>query len=927
MTKMKRIFFLLILLSSLSLFSQTVENNRLDSLMILTTKYSGSQLVDVFIEIAELQGSHNAVQAHQSADEAIRLANQIKYTKGIGKAYLVKGTICNFNNNPITSLQNYKKAKEIFLETNDASELASAYIGIAESYAQQALFDRAGEEYNKAILIFEDLGDYKSLADAFYKSGTNFNMVDDYYKALIAFQNAEKYYELINDIYNFNITKNSIGIVWYHLGNFKEALKAWTEYENAMREIEDWGRVSVALSNKGLIYNQWAEYNEALSTFSEALELAERAGKTSTIAGIYNSMGNAFHFSGNFEKSFEYYHKSVELGEKLDSKQTVSIGLHNIGELHLNLGNADSALFYVEKSLQIEKTLSNRVGIAETMATMGKIYLALKKNSLAFSFFKQAEEVFNEVDNISGLADIYQKYGQAYADIGNDSLTVYYLNKSTEIAEEIDLKKMQFENHLFLSQYFEKEKDYKNALLHQKLYHQLNDSIFNQKTLNRTAYLTIKLEKEAQDKELIEMQHEQEKINYQNKIKSFLSYSVSVILLILAISFYLRFSANKKYGIRLNKQYQKVLESEEKIKALIDASHDIVLLIDRQGLIASANSKAELILHKGNHLNGFDFNEVILPLFKDQFKPHTARVLNLKKSHSFSLVSNAQRSCEITISPVFNDNTEVSGLAIYMQDVTDILIARNEKKKLENQLFQIQKLESVGTMAGGIAHDFNNYLGTILGYSSMGYDDTEEGTALRRYFNQIITASKSAQHTVQKILTFSRKDESRKEIVLNLVNVLVETIEMIESTKPKEVEIVSDFSSKSIEILGDPVEIQQVFINLFNNAFHAMEGVEKALLKCKIGTTIFKDEHVSFLQNFKSNNLACISVSDNGMGMSDQILNRVFEPFFTTKNVGSGTGLGLSVVHGIIKNHYGELFVESILGKGTTFYIYLPAVL
>ncbi len=923
---MKRIFILLILLNSLSLFSQTVENNRLDSLMVLTTKYSGSQLVDVFIEIAELQGAHNQEQAHQSADEAIRLANQIKYPKGKGKAYLVKGTICNFTNNPITSLRHFKKAKEIFLETNDASELASAYVGIADSYAQQALFDTASEEYKKAILIFEDIGDYKSLANAFYKSGTNFNMVDDYYKALISFQNAEKYYEAINDLYGLNITKNSIGIVWFYLGNFKEALKVWTEYENAMREIEDWGRVSAALSNKGLIYNQWAEYNEALSTFSEALELAERAGQTSNIAGIYNSMGNAFHFSGNYEKSFEYYHKSVELGEKLDSKQTISIGLHNIGELHLNLGNTDSALYYVEKSLQIENTLFNKVGIAETKATMGEIYLALKKKSLAFSFLKQAEEVFNEVDNIRGLADIYQKYGQAYADIGNDSLTVYYLNRSNEIAEEIDLKKLQFENHLFLSNYFEKDKDYKKALLHQKLYHQLNDSIFNQKTLDKTAYLTIKLEKEAQDNELIEMQHAQEKINYQNKIRIYLSSFVSLLLFVLAIFIYLRFLANRRAARRLNKEYQKVLESEEKIKALIDASHDMVLLIDRQGKIASANSKAELMLHKSNSLNGFDFNEVFHPHFKDQFKPHIAIVLNLKKSHSFSLGSIDQKSYEITINPVFKDNTDVSGLAMYMQDVTDILIARNEKKKLENQLFQMQKLESIGTMAGGIAHDFNNYLGTILGYSSMGYDDTEEGTAIRRYFNQIITASKSAQHTVQKILTFSRKDETKKEIIVNLVRVALETIEMIESTKPKEVQTVSDFSSTSVEIMGDSVEIQQVFINLFNNAFQALEGVEKAMLECKIGTVVFKNEHKSLLQNLKSNKLACISVSDNGMGMSEQVLNRVFEPFFTTKNVGSGTGLGLSVVHGIIKNHHGELFVESILGKGTTFYIYLPAV-
>lgn len=923
---MKRTLIVLFFSFSFSLFAQTEVKNDLDSLLSLTGQYRGNKLVDLYLEIAKSQGVENNEQAHRSADEAIRLATQIKYPEGIGKAYLTKGQICNLNNSSFKSIEYFEEAKKIFFQLEDREQLAQVSMGLAESYALQGSFDKANMAYADAISFFDYIGDYKSLANAYYKSGTTYNMVDDYQNALISFKKSVEFYEMAKDAYGLHRSENAIARVYYYLGDFKGAFEYWTKYENAMREIEDWRQVSASLTNKGLIYNHWAVYDEALAVFAEALDLADKSGNNSTTANIYNSMGNAFQYSGNIEKSFEYYRKSFVLGKETDSKQTISIALHNIGELHMNLGNADSALYYVQKSLQIENTLFDNRGIAETKATLGKVYIALKKYHLAFSFFEQAEEAFNATDNISGLADIYQKYGQAYVDTGNDSLAIYYFSKSTEIAKNLDMKKMEMENHKFLAEYYESIKKYGKALIHQKTFHQINDSIFTQLAIDKTVINTIKLEKEAQGKELAELQHAQEVVNYKNKIEGYIAYFIVLILFILAVSLYLRYSTNKRATIRLNDQYQMVLESEEKIKALIDASHDIVFLVDRKGQIVSANARAEEALRKGNQLVGYNFKEIVQPFFQDQFDEHIARILNKKISAEFSLISTAKRNYDITISPIFKHGIEVSGLAVYMQDVTEILASQSEKKKLEEQLFQVQKLESVGTMAGGVAHDFNNYLGTILGYSSMGYDDSSEGTPAKRYFNQIMTASKSAQHTVKKILTFSRKSESNKLDRVNLVDVAKEAATMIESTKPKEIELKTNLSVGSVEILGDSIEMQQVFINLFNNAFHAMEGAKQGHLQCNISNSLFEEKHKSVIKNFTTKNIAGIRISDDGMGMTDQTTKRIFEPFFTTKNVGKGTGLGLSVVHGIIKNHQGELFVESTLGKGSTFYIYLPAI-
>jgi PAS domain S-box-containing protein len=906
--------------------SQAQENKRMDSLLDLTSKYSGTKLVDVFIELAKMQGESDKTQALQTADEAIRLAQQIKYTRGAGLAFIAKGNICIANNSPQSGIAFFEEAKKIFKNIDSKSDYGKACLGVGESFAKQGLFDEATKSYQEAIGYFDYIGDYKLLASTYYKTGTNYNMQGDYPKAFVNFSKSHEFSELIKDSIGIGIAINSMGIVKYNTGDYKDAFQAWSEYEKIMNKLRLWHNMSSAVYNKGIVYMYWAAYDDALASFDEALALELKSGNNSNIAGIYNSMGNVFQNSGKSEKAFEYYRKSVSFSEKTDSKSNIAVGLHNIGDLHLHLGNADSALYYVQKSYQIENTLFNKVGIAETKATLGNIYIALKKYPVAFSYFDQAELVFIEVGFKNGLADVYKKYGHAYADIGNDSLAIKYIRRSNEVAKEIGLNQVQIENLQFLSTLFERNKQYKEALQYQKDFQRINDSVFNQLSLDKTAYLSIKLEKEAQESKYAQLQHAQEVANYENKFKDYITYFISIFLIVVALFFYSRYRTNKRTNTHLNNQYQIVLESEEKIKALLNSSHDTVLLIDNEGVILAANSKAETILKQGEQLIGLNFFSIAESLFGNQLAYPISIVSKLKKSRNFAISSKTDRNYEVNISPIFKQGIEVSGLAIFIQDVTDILASRVEKMELEKQIFQMQKLESIGTMAGGVAHDFNNYLGTILGYSSMGFEDSQDDSNSKRYFHQIMAASKAAQHTVKKILTFSRNDQERKLNRVNLVEVAKESLEMLDSMRPLNTRLQLNFAPESIEILGNEVELQQVFINLFTNAFHAMEFEEKAFLECTIGNSLFEEKHKTNIQNLKSNNIAGICVKDNGMGMNEKVLNRIFEPFFTTKDVGKGTGLGLSIVHGIINNHKGVLVVESTVGKGTEFYIYLPLI-
>ncbi|MBN1650152.1 MAG: tetratricopeptide repeat protein, partial [Bacteroidales bacterium] len=184
---MKRTLLLLFFFVSLSLLAEKQYDSRLDSLIQLTSKYQGSRLVDVFIEIAKIQGASDIELANKSADEAIRLAKNIKYVQGIGKAYLAKGTICNFNNAPLKGEEYFKEAKRIFSTLEDNKNLALANSGLGESYSQRGNFEDALNAYKLATYYFESIGDFKLLANIYSKTGTTYNMIDDYHNALLAY--------------------------------------------------------------------------------------------------------------------------------------------------------------------------------------------------------------------------------------------------------------------------------------------------------------------------------------------------------------------------------------------------------------------------------------------------------------------------------------------------------------------------------------------------------------------------------------------------------------------------------------------------------------------------------------------------------------------------------------------------------------------
>jgi len=257
-------------------------------------------------------------------------------------------------------------------------------------------------------------------------------------------------------------------------------------------------------------------------------------------------------------------------------------------------------------------------------------------------------------------------------------------------------------------------------------------------------------------------------------------------------------------------------------------------------------------------------------------------------------------------------------------DVSERKLAQEEKEMLEAKLRQAQKLEAIGTLAGGIAHDFNNILSPIIGYAQMALDDFPHSNPMRFGQEQIMASGLRAKDLVRQILAFGRPGEGQQKEPAAVSSIVKEAIKLLRASLPSSIKIVYRIENCTAKV--DPTQIHQVLMNLCTNAAHAMGN--KGILEVRLTRINLSENDLAYqsIVGLKPGPHLRLSVSDTGSGMDKPILERIFDPFFTTKAVGKGTGLGLAVVHGIVKHHDGAITVQSEVGKGSTFSIYIPAV-
>jgi PAS domain S-box-containing protein len=265
---------------------------------------------------------------------------------------------------------------------------------------------------------------------------------------------------------------------------------------------------------------------------------------------------------------------------------------------------------------------------------------------------------------------------------------------------------------------------------------------------------------------------------------------------------------------------------------------------------------------------------------------------------------------------------EPARFIVLARDITERRRAELERQALERHLQEAQKIESIGTLAGGIAHDFNNILAAILGNVALAREDAEAGHPVTESLNQINRAGVRARHLVQQILAFSRH-EPRGLASQPLRPVVVETLALLRATLPAGVRLDTVLPDTPVEVRGDSTQLQQVLMNLCTNAWHALpeQGgcIEVGFERISPGESLRQQ-----LAELPAGDCVHLWVRDNGSGMDEATRLRIFDPFFTTKPVGRGTGLGLSVVHGIVRAHQGAIVIDTAPGQGTSFHLYFP---
>ena len=411
-------------------------------------------------------------------------------------------------------------------------------------------------------------------------------------------------------------------------------------------------------------------------------------------------------------------------------------------------------------------------------------------------------------------------------------------------------------------------------------------------------------------------------------------------------------------------EQKRVEESEKRLLALMDYNPSLIFLKDSHGRYIYLNKTYEQQFAHSKDWRGKTDFDLWEKESAELFRAHDAAVLKSGRLMQFledSKDLNGKRHCWLCYKFPFTDaNGEQCVGGIGIDDTERVIVqeqlrereselrrSRDElelriqerteelsnayqnlqkeigdRESIEEQLRQSQKMEAIGTLAGGIAHDFNNILAAVIGFTEMAIDDVKDRPVTKKNLQRVMKSALRARDLVRQILAFSRRT-SHDRSPLSLTPVVKETIQFLKASIPSTVDIRFSVNASSDTVLASPIEIQQILMNLATNASSAMEETGGSM-KIGLNDIDFEPDSPVFGSDIIAGEYIQLSVKDTGVGMTPEVMRRVFDPFFTTRETGKGTGMGLSVVHGIVKGLQGMITVESKPGEGTTFRVILP---
>jgi len=375
-----------------------------------------------------------------------------------------------------------------------------------------------------------------------------------------------------------------------------------------------------------------------------------------------------------------------------------------------------------------------------------------------------------------------------------------------------------------------------------------------------------------------------------------------------------------RYAIELRRAEDTARRFEQRFHDLFENAKDIVFTLDLEGNITTLNRAGEKILGL-SRIDALQHNihSLVAPEHRGACHKVMQSILDEEPLQHFeiNLVCKDGRKVILeTSARLIQSGGKKEGVQGIARDIT-------ERRHLENIAQQSQKLEAVGRLSGGLAHDFNNLLCVISGHTEVLAEHLSPADSAMNNVNQIMKAVDSAASLTRQLLTFGRKQVIHPR-ALNLNNIVVDTGKLLGRLIGQDVELITALDPSLAQVLADPIQVEQVLINLVLNALDAMpQGGKLTIETCNVNLQAKQDSKNSHIP---AGNYVQLVVTDTGLGMDEKTQSRIFEPFYTTKELGNGTGMGLATVYGIVKQSGGFIWVSSECGHGTTFKIYLPRV-
>ena len=407
---------------------------------------------------------------------------------------------------------------------------------------------------------------------------------------------------------------------------------------------------------------------------------------------------------------------------------------------------------------------------------------------------------------------------------------------------------------------------------------------------------------------------------YESGAMDYISLHATPSILVNKVALFLEFYKQRKASERA---IEKIKSSERNYRSLFDTSRDGILFMSLEGHIEKANDAfCDMV--------GIGMDELLFFTYENYTSERGRRIYReiidnqvLKRGYSDEFRNELIRKDDTRVPVVVrlwlvrDDKGDPLRMLKIVRDIT-------RQIQLETQLRQSQKMESIGTLAGGIAHDFNNILGAIMGYVQLAQLNIKNEGAARHNLDNVLIACNRAKDLVSHILTFSRQSETvRKPVRIN--RIVIEALKLIRASLPSTIEIRQDIEKENTLVNTDPTEIHQIIMNFCTNSLHAMEG-KGGVLSVSLRPIEIDEISAMFIKDIVPGPYLKLTVSDTGCGIDKDSMERIFDPYFTTKKKDEGTGLGLSVVHGIVKAHKGFINVQSEVGKGSIFEVFFPRI-